>query len=597
MRGTRVILVGGDRKPGRWWIGLVAFALLSLLACAAIVVLLDPAFVPRANHAPSPQLALLNALPGMLLALLLLAVMRRPWLSLLVTLGLAYLLYTANAIKLDLLDTPLVPADFLLLRHLGDGGALLARYVSWRKVVYLLAGAAMTGVLLAREPPWSTLRGVRRAALFVLAATLCASLVSGLRPWPDVYAADGREFLSWSPSASVRRSGLPITLLRYTWSMAFELPEPDRAAADRLVRELAPAPSRPASDADLPDIVVVQSESFFDPARLRGFEPSQTLPELRRLQARSRHGDLYVPTYGGGTIRTEFEVLTGIAMRYFPTVQYPYFRLTTDGVASLASVLAGRGYRTIAVHPHARAFWNRASALRQLGFAAFDDEEAFEGAPRVGYYVGDEALVDHVLQQLDEAKQPLFLFVISMENHGPYEGYPNADPAAVAAEPVPDGVTGADAREMQGYLHHLRNADRSLGRLADALRARDRRTLLLFYGDHLPALPRIWEKAGFDDGVEAFRQPAPWLLFDSAHPVDAASEPTAAFYLPAVLLSAAGVSDPYFDLLEVLRRRDRPSPGWAPPQDEETGAWMRMRQRGEALPAPHRGRSEGGGAR
>src|SRR4029079_14919915 len=118
-----------------------------------------------------------------------------------------------------------------------------------------------------------------------------------------------------------------------------------------------------------------------------GLEPDQVLPEFRRVAAMSRHGDLWVPTYGGGTIRTEFEVLTGIAMRYFPEVEYPYFRLTATALPSLPSVLAAHGYRTVAMHPHEREFWNRASALSHLGFDEFDAGEQFGDAPLSGWYV------------------------------------------------------------------------------------------------------------------------------------------------------------------------------------------------------------------
>jgi hypothetical protein len=291
-----------------------------------------------------------------------------------------------------------------------------------------------------------------------------------------------------------------------------------------------------------------------------------------------------VPTYGGGTIRTEFEVLTGIAMRYFPETQYPYFRLTASAVPSLASVLAAQGYRTLAVHPHEREFWNRAAAFSRLGFSGFDAIEQFGDAPHVGWYISDEALVDHILRALDDTRGPQFVFAISMENHGPYEGYPNADPAGIAAQPVPAGVEGDGADRLRGYLYHLASADHSLGRLADALRNRPRRTLLLFYGDHLPALPLLYAGAGFDDGAAAPSQPVPWLLLDTAHPRETgtAGESTASFYLPALLLAQAGIDDHgYFEALESARGLDRPQRSWTPAEDDALRAVMQLRQRGE----------------
>jgi phosphoglycerol transferase MdoB-like AlkP superfamily enzyme len=549
----------------------------------------DPAFAADGAMLADPLAIAINVVPVVLMALLLLLVTRRPALSLGFTLLLLHVLYAASAMKLELLDTPVVPTDFVLLGHLGDGGSLLLHYVPRSAIAALLLALACVVAFACWERPWRRLSGARRLFAFALVSALGVSLLAGARPWSHVYASDSGDYLQWSPAESALHSGLLTTLLRFSWDTAFVLPEPDRALAAQFMHAHAPAqaleagPDGQANVDDRPDIIVLQSESFFDPARLQGLEPDQVLPEFRRVAAMSRHGDLWVPTYGGGTIRTEFEVLTGIAMRYFPEVQYPYFRLTATAVPSLPSVLAAHGYRTVAMHPHERDFWNRASALTHLGFEEFDAAEQFGNAPRSGWYVSDEALVDHILQKLDGADGPLFLFAISIENHGPYEGFPNADPARIAAQPVPKGANGAGADRLRGYLYHLGGADHSLGRLADALRKRTRRTLLLFYGDHLPALPLLYQGAGFDDGARGSEQPVPWLLFDSAQaqaPADA--ESTSSFYLPALLLAQAGIDDHgYFNALEAARRSDHPQRGWTPTDESMLRAAMQLRQRGE----------------
>jgi len=556
------------------------FSVLVAAGAATLVQWLDPAL---AAAAASPALLFPNALPTLLLAWLLLALTRRPVFSAGLALLLLYLLYEANALKWHLLDTPVLPSDFVLLGHLGDGGGLLLRYVSRSALAALVAAAAFAAALAWIERPLAHLHGWPRVLLLALAFGACASLFAGVRPWSSVYAAEEDGFMRWSPSESALRSGLPSTLVRFAWHTRFVLPPPDRVAAARFLEAQAPAP--PAGGGEPPDIVVLQSESFFDPARLRGLEPEQVLPGYRRVAASARHGEVWVPAYGGGTIRTEFEVLTGIGMRYFPSVEYPYFRLTAAPVPSLASVLAAHGYRTIAIHPHEREFWNRAYAFRNLGFDEFDDVEAFgDDAARAGWYIGDEALVDHVLARLDAAPAPAFVFAISMENHGPYRGYPGADGEAVRRQPVPPGLDGDAAAELRGYLYHLANADRSLTRLVDALRQRPRRSVLLFYGDHLPALPDVYDRTGFDDGAIGPHQPVPWLLVDSARAHPAPAESTAAFYLPALLLAEAGIDDPFFAALEAARAGDHPARGWTPFDDDALRALARMRQLGEPMP-------------
>src|SRR5690606_3248701 len=104
-------------------------------------------------------------------------------------------------------------------------------------------------------------------------------------------------------------------------------------------------------------------------------------------------------------------------------------------------------------------------------------------------------------------------------------------------------------------LYLLGDADHELGRLADALQKRKRRTLLLFYGDHLPALPPVYQQIGFADGKAAKTQPVPWLLLDNRRklaehgPMD-----TTSWLLPSILLETAGIGgDRYFATLAALR--------------------------------------------
>lgn len=570
-------------------VDLALFLALALVLSWALVSGLDPAFV---EHVAEPEAAfafpwpvLLNAAPAVLLASLLLALTRRGLFSIALSMALLYLLYFVNVIKIELLDTPVLPGDFSLLGNMGggSGGELLAHYLPTSQLAWFGA-ALLTLILIAIfDRAWVHMRGLPRLGLLLVTIGVGAGMAFNLYPVSDIYARNGGTFLAWSPLVSAKKNGLPVTLLNYIWRMKVSSPPIDLAAADRLIAD-NPLPSAAPLPAELPDIIIVQSESFFDPARLKKIGTEHLLPNLRKLQAQYRHGDLWVPTYGGGTIRTEFEVLTGLAMREFPEIQYPYFRLTNkEVVPGIARTLVKHGYQTVAIHPNSRDFWNRAATFEHLGFAEFDADEQFADADRIGWYHSDAALTDHMIKRLDEASGPMFMFAVSIENHGPYSNYPGADPDRLAAQFVPEGLDEAAAAQLRGYFYHLDNADRELGRLVATLKQRKRRSLLLFYGDHLPGMPNVYSELGFDDGEPGPLQPVPWLLIDtSATPAISASETTASFYLPALLLEAAGIDDHgYFKLLDQLRRDDHPGPNWTPAHGQGLGAIMRLRQRGE----------------
>ena len=75
--------------------------------------------------------------------------------------------------------------------------------------------------------------------------------------------------------------------------------------------------------------------------------------------------------------------------------------------------------------------------------------------------------------------------------------------APLSEEEIKDYFTVAPPQscsDLQVYLRHLRNADEQLGRLRNALRARSRPYILVFYGEHLPSMPGVYDTLGFPDG-------------------------------------------------------------------------------------------------
>lgn len=499
---------------------------------------------------------LVNLLPGLMLALLLLAVSRRVWFSFAVAAAITALVYGVNAIKVANLATPLMPADFLMLGQLGSGGLeLLGKYLpssvsSW----LLLLGIVAVVVLAWRfEPKKIGLGRAPRWCAAVLLAAASVSLVLAAPFWNHVYNAEVLRMQPWSARNTVRKAGLISTVilfhLRYAPDPAQANVGEARALTAKHEQALANQLARPTTP-PFPDIVVVQSESFFDPAILKGISDHRLTPALQRLRKRGLHGNLRVPTFGGATIRTEFEVLTGLSLRYFPEVRFPYLELHPQKIPSILGALEDHGYITLAIHPNRAEFWNRSAAFHQLGFDQFIALDDFPPDTLDGHrYAPDSALTEMILAELKDGGPPQFLFAISMEVHGPYRSDPDIDDAQRATITLPTGVTGEPAVALGNYFYHLRHADAELGRLAEALAKRNRPTLLLFYGDHLPALVPAFKAAGFDNGQSFFRQTVPWLLIRPGHPAVPRELDLAADMLPGVLLEAVGIHDqPYFAL-------------------------------------------------
>ncbi|MFZ2237174.1 MAG: LTA synthase family protein [Dokdonella sp.] len=539
---------------------------LALLGSVAVLLLLidqlDPAFAwTNENvHATSLfNLLLLNALPLVALLLMLLALTRRVALSIWLTALLGFALFAANSAKLSELQTPLLPSDFRFLAEPGPALALFAHYLKFNLVTFVsLLAVVVIVVLLVRRRGSATLVGWRRAVLAVIAFALAISLIAGSPPWRQLYSSKRMGFEPWALTESAARAGLIGSLLLYHWELGDgRVPTADRDAAiamidahaDLLRERLAAA----TTTQQPPDIVIVQSESLFDPARLNNVEPGRFLTEFRKLAKSSRSGELHVPTFGGGSIRTEFELLTGAPLSSLGGIQYPWLELDHARFPSLASILARNGYTTTAIHPNGAAFWNRNRVFPELGFQRFIDVAAFKKEDIVGLFTSDAALTDYMIAELKDDGPPQFLFAITMENHGPFDWRPNLDAERLAALPMPPQLDDGGRLWFGNYLYLLDDADHELGRLAEALKQRKRRTLLLFFGDHLPSIHTVYNQLGFDDGKTELEQPTEWLLFDPANP-RGVQENTQTWLLPTRLLDSAGIAnEPYFIVTAALR--------------------------------------------
>ncbi|MFC3651785.1 LTA synthase family protein [Dyella humi] len=509
-----------------------------------------------------PSFPLANAMPGLMLALLLLVLTRRTLLSF----GLAYLLqavmYGVNALKVANLGTPLLPADFRMVEQLHKGGLhVLGSYLPHSFLPYLamLGGVAVVIAMWRYEPPLFVPRtGGKRVVTGTLLGLTLVTLLLGMPGWRNLYNGQKLWLEPWSAAATTSHSGLVSSLVMFHLQDRRTKQKADPGAVSNLLQTTGDAVrARMQTPADpgtaLPDIVVVQSESFFDPRIVHGYENTHLTPNLTRLAAEGMSGPLHVPTYGGGTIRTEFEVLTGLSLRYFGNMQFPYLQLNDKVVPSMVRTLRAHGYETVAIHGNDPTFWNRNTAFKVLGFDRFVSQSAFPAnAPMDGKYMADSAMTDEIMAQLKDAGPPQLLFAISLEAHGPYDVEPN-DRAARDAIPVPAAIDAKDKVEVQNYLYHMQHADEELGRLAESLAKRSRPTLLLFYGDHLPGLTSAYRATGFVNGQDMLSQAGTWLLVDPRNPGQPQRIDMASWMLPGLLLERAGIhDDAYFALTQVL---------------------------------------------
>jgi hypothetical protein len=268
------------------------------------------------------------------------------------------------------------------------------------------------------------------------------------------------------------------------------------ALSDIAEEALPLLPAVPARSPDMPDIIVIQHESVFDP-RLFGLPVEPNVEALLSPQ-HGRHGRLNVDIFGGGSWQSEFSLLTGLSSASFGSNAYFLFK---RGVGrfhnSLPNALTALGYRTMLTSSCRRGFLNYDAFYRSIGIGEriftddFDppfDVDRFETTHSDALFL--EAALDVHMQRIAADAAPRFLYALTNFNHGPHTRRlvaPDQFEAerAFAAANCPDSCYAE-------YYARLAETAATWSRLKGELSARfpGRPMLIVHYGDHQPVMTR-----------------------------------------------------------------------------------------------------------
>lgn len=318
-----------------------------------------------------------------------------------------------------------------------------------------------------------------------------------------------------------------------------------------------------------PNVIIVQLESFFDPKYVNNLEYStDPCPNFTKLKEEYSHGFLTVQSIGAGTANTEFEILTGMNLDHFGTSEYPYKTiLKKTTIESICTNLRALGYTSHAVHNNDATFYGRQRVFSRIGFDSFTSIEYMNNLEfNENDWAKDHVLVEEIKRTLESTEGPDFTYGITVQSHGSYdvasdEPYPvtvtslyqkqlqeqGEAPAPETAEDTSrqkeadsetEDTEGSDEDEeeelteaqkadesflnsMEYYCKELGSVDTFIADLIDMVEERDEKTVIVFYGDHLPTLSLensdldkmnlyqteyiIWDNLGMEKQVKDMR--------------------------------------------------------------------------------------------
>ncbi|MGZ8151920.1 MAG: LTA synthase family protein [Methylovulum sp.] len=414
---------------------------------------------------------------------------QRPWFAVILLWAFQLLLLLVNHAKYDSLRETFIFQDFEYFTDALKHPRLYLPFFGVGRTIAATLGfitAIIVGILL--ETP---LTDVLTLPVFI--SVWATILVAGL--FLIRVGIKRRPAVSYNPSEDLRDLGQ----IAFFWAYW----QDEKLNAINLADTPFKNPDADVNTDRLADIIVVQSESFFDSRVLSDTIRSSVLENFDQTKTEtSYHGRLEVPAWGANTVRTECAFLTGLTPDQLGIHRFnPYRILAKQGIPNLVSYLKQLGYQTLCIHPYPASFYLRDQVFPRMGFDQFIDIKDFNEQQKCGQYIGDLAVAGKVAELLGNATcKPLFIFVITMENHGPLH-LEHPEPADNANFYHQTPEAGCD--NLTVYLRHLKNADLMIKKLKESLlaQAKARAGMLCWYGDHVPIMTGVYERFGEPDGL------------------------------------------------------------------------------------------------
>ena len=196
---------------------------------------------------------------------------------------------------------------------------------------------------------------------------------------------------------------------------------------------------------------------------------------FHELEEKSITGTLVPDVYGGGTINTEYQMLSGYRNQpSYNTKRNTYISYFND-----------QGYYTEGLHPNDGSFYNRTSAYENIGFQDF--KHRGNHFKYLDYYKCDEVFFHEVVKVLNKQKDNSFIFGVTLQNHGPYyERKENHDIYYIKDLPH---YNKNDYEYFNNYLAGIHDTSKRLEYLVDEIDKNEKPVVLLLFGDHSPTIP------------------------------------------------------------------------------------------------------------
>ncbi len=315
-----------------------------------------------------------------------------------------------------------------------------------------------------------------------------------------------------------------------------------------------------------PAVIVIMNESWWSTDNIinDGISFStDPMEPYHKLAEKCSSGYLSSNIFGGGTVSSETEFLTGINTKYLLSDVGIYAQIREHKVPSIVDYFHALGYHTTAIHPYYGYFYSRDKTYSLMGFDKVIFEDGMDYTDIYTRYISDESLVRQIIKEYEDESssgdKKKFIFAVSIANHDRSLNYKKD---AVEDYPYPIAVTvedsvlsDSDYSDFTNTMNGIYLANKAFGQLVDYFEQEKEPVVVVMYGDHIPFFVGDVMKAmglnGSDFETQKRQYSVPVLMWSNINDdkIDFSGENIS--YLSQIVLEYAGM--PETDMTQILR--------------------------------------------
>jgi phosphoglycerol transferase MdoB-like AlkP superfamily enzyme len=415
--------------------------------------------------------------------LLIYSLTKRKFTSLSITGSLYLIFICSQVLKINLLGTPIFPADLMLV---GDLLRTKEVYVIFLPVLFTFL--IVSGLVLyfgyKKEKPKSIIIAP------ILTTVICCFFAVALYYHEESRVLLREHGVFYKKNANLTRRALKNGLLAGFVQVTFFTAEKEppknytKESIERIIKKYNLNQST-TDNLKFDNVIVMLVESFTDPEEFGWRFSEPILPNFKNISKTQISGTVMSPVYGGKSINAEFELMTGMSNRFTPIETTPYQEFIDRNIPSLARTFKQNGYTTNAI---------QMVPFKGFGFEKIYDYLGVENQISLypvnteiisdpsGRSVSSEVIAEEVISVL-KSQEKSFIFVFPNSSHAPWKlsHYPDS-----TLRLLNENVNQNNAETILAYTEALNHIDKMFGTVMNHIKATGEKTLIVIAGDHLP---------------------------------------------------------------------------------------------------------------